>query len=380
MTTATKERATRKTRSGGTQLAWSVGALKAALAAVRDAVPSNSPQPILRNVLFRDGLLTATDLEIQIETAWSCEGLPPLLLPYQRLWSIVSLCRPDAEVTLSLSGSSCVVRSGSSEWTIPVEDAAEFPAMEAGELKTLPRLPADQFARAVRSVVYAVDAESSRYALGAVLVEVAGDKVTMVATDGRRLSRVELDHDIATDDSATLVSRRALATLARLADSAGDDAGVQLEASTSCLVAEIGGTTVTARLTEGRFPRWRDVFPERDVAATAVDRGELLAATRAAAIVTTEQSKGIDYTISEGGIWLHGQSSESGESSVTCPIVEFGQAVTTKMDPRYVADFLTGLPADAEPNVEIEAVDSESAVLLKCGDCWGVVMPMAKDA
>jgi DNA polymerase-3 subunit beta len=375
MTTTVKER---KRKASG--LVWSAGNLKAALAAVRDAVPGNTPKPILRNVLFKDGVVSATDLELQIETEWPGVDQPALLLPYARLVSIVSLCRPDDEVTLTAGDTSCTVKAGVGEWKIPTESALEFPAMQPGELQPITRLPADQFARAVRSVIYATDAESSRFALGAVLVEVHGDVVTFVATDGRRLSRVEIEHDLAVDDSQTLVSRRALATLARLADAAGDEASVQLQASRSCLVAEIGGTTVTATLVEGRFPRWRDVFPERDVKATAVDRGELLAATRAAAIVTTESSKGVDYAISEDGIWLHGRSSESGESSVTCPLVEFGQKVTTKCDPRFVSDFLNGLPADAEPNVEIEAVDAQSAVVLRCGDCWGVVMPMAEDA
>jgi DNA polymerase-3 subunit beta len=377
MTTATKER---KTRSGGTNLVWLAANLKAALAAVRDAVPGKTARPILHNVLFRDGLLTATDLEVQIETEWPSGDAPAMTLPFQRLASIVGLCRGDEEVSLRHTGTSVVVKAGHSEWTIPTEDAAEFPAMTPGELQPVARFPADQFARAVRSVVYATDVQSSRYALGAVLCEVKGDAVTLIATDGRRLSRVEMEHDLAVDDSQTLISHRALATIARLADAAGDEASVQLQASKSCLVAEIGGTTVTATLVEGRFPRWRDVFPSREATATVVDRAELLAATRAAAIVTTESSKGVDYAFSEDGIWLHGQSSESGESSVTCPIVEFGQAVTTKIDPRFVADFLNGLPADAEPNVEIEAVDAESAVVLRCGDCWGVIMPLAKDA
>jgi DNA polymerase-3 subunit beta len=374
MATATKER---KKSSGG--LVWSAGNLKTALAAVRDAVPGRAVRPVLANVLFRDGLVTATDLEMQIETAWPCEDTAPLLLPHARLASIMGLCSSDAEVTLRPGDTSCVVKAGTGTWTIPTEDAAEFPAMEAGDLKPVTRMPADQFARAVWSVIHSTDNESSRYALGAVLVEVQGDTVTFVATDGRRLSRVEVEHDLAVDDSATLISRRAITTMARLAESVGDDGSVQLEASGTTVVAEIGGTTVTARLTEGRFPRWRDVFPERDVKASVVDRGELLSSTRAAAIVTTEASKGVDYAFSEDGLWLHGQSSESGESSVTCPIVEFGQAVTIKLDPQYVADWLNGLPADAEPNVEIEVTDHASACVLRCGDCWGVIMPLAKD-
>ena len=385
---ATKER--KRAKPAG--LVWTAGNLKAALAAVRDAVPGKTPKPVLHNVLFRDGLVTATNLEIQIETEWSGVDSPPMLLPHGRLASIVGLSQPDAEVTLTPDETKCIVTAGSGRWTMPVEDAAEFPHMDAGDLQPVTRLPADQFARAVKSVIYATDNESSRYALGAVLCEVKGDTVTFVATDGRRLSRVEIEHDLAVDDwydgkidgeeaphPGLLISRSSIATMAKLADAAGDAGTVQLQASPTCIVAEIGGTTVTARLVEGRFPRWRDVFPERDVKATVVNRAELLAATRAAAIVTTEQSKGVDYTFSADGILLHGISSESGESSVTCPLVEFGAGLTIKLDPHFVVDWLNGLPDDGEPDIEIEAVDHLSACVLRCGDCHGVIMPLAHD-
>jgi DNA polymerase-3 subunit beta len=380
MTAATTER--KKARPSGTKL--SAGNLKAALAAVQGAVGGDRhPKPILRNVLIANGLITATDLEVQIEHELWAGDSPctlSLLVPFARLWSILSLCQPSDEVTITPGETSCVVAAGHGTWTIPTESAAEYPEMDAPGVAPITRLPADQFCRAVRGVVYAADSESSRYALGAVCLEVKGDEVSVVATDGRRLSLVKLEHDLAVDDSSTLVPERVMQLLARLAERAGDEASVQLEASANTLVATIGGTTVTARLTEGKFPRWRDVFPTRDVEATAVARDQLLAATRAAAIVTTENSLGVDYTVSESGIWLHGQSAESGESSVTCDVVKFGVGATVKLDPRFVVQFLAGIPADEEPNVEVEAVDATSAVVLRCGEFWGVIMPLAKDA
>ena len=122
------------------------------------------------------------------------------------------------------------------------------------------------------------------------------------------------------------------------------------------------------------------MFPKREATPSVVNVQELLSATKAAAIVATENSKGIDYTFSADGIWLHGQSAESGESSITCNLVTFGQAATTKLDPLFVRQFLQALPADGEPEVEVEVVDHDSAVVLKCGDVRGVIMPLAKDA
>ena len=373
--TMTKERKS-KGRTGAGGISLSVANLRAALAAVAPAVPTRGTKPVLQNVLLSAAVLSGSDGEIRIDVAVDYSG-PPLLLPKDRLQAILASAIGD-DVTLIPSGTTCTVRAGHGEWTLPTEDAGEYPAWTVSGAKSVTRMPSDQFCRAVRGTVFATDNESSRYALGAVLVEVKGETVTLVGTDGRRLSSYAAEHDLAVDDSQTLVPARAMNIIARLAGNAGDEA-VQLEATSSEIVATIGGTVVTARLVDGRFPRWRDVVPERDAKATTVDRAALLAATRAAAIVTSEQSKGVDYTFSSTGIWLHGQSAEAGESSVTCDVVEAGDSCSVKLDPTFVVEFLNGISSEAEPEVDVEAVDAQSAVVLRCGDHTGVIMPLAKD-
>lgn len=372
MSTATKERKA-KARSGGITL--NAVTLKAALSAVSPAVQARHAKPILANVLLADGVLTATDLEVRIDVEIDYHG-PKLLLPHGRLSAILSAAGGGA-VTLTQEDSKCVVTCGNGTWTLPTEDAAEFPTWAVTGGKPVCRLPADQFCRAVAGVVYACDEESSRYALGGVCLDVHGGTVTLVATDGRRLSSVECEVDQAVDDGQTLVPARALGIMQRLA--AGSEGAVQLEASGTECVMTVEGTTVTARLLEGKFPRWRDVIPTRDAKCTTVTSTELLSATRAAAIVTTEDSRGVQFAFNSDGIWLHGQSAVAGESSVTCPVVESGQACSVKLDPVYVRNWLTGLPADGEPVVSVEAVDHTSAVVLRCGEYTGVVMPMALD-
>ncbi|NBT05581.1 MAG: DNA polymerase III subunit beta [Betaproteobacteria bacterium] len=367
MATTTKKRA-------GIELA--AADLKAALAAVSPAVPTRGPKPIMQNVRLGDGLLTGSDGEVRIDVAIDYHG-DSILLPHGRLSQIIGAANGDT-VTLQPGETSCVVKAGSGTWTLPTESPAEYPMWEPADAKPVTRLPADQFCRAVRGVVFAVDDESSRYALGAVLVEVKGETVSFVATDGRRLSLVECEHDLAVDDSQTLVPSRAMAIVSRLA-LADSDGSVQLEATGKELVATVGSATVTARLIEGRFPRWRDVVPEMDVEPTTVLAEQLLAAVKAAAIVTTEQSRGIDFVFSDKGLWLHGQSAEAGESSVTCELVEAGAACSVKLDPRYVRQWLEGLPADGEPTVSVQAKDGQSAVILRTDCHTGVVMPMAKD-
>jgi DNA polymerase-3 subunit beta len=385
MTTATKER---KTKTSGISL--SAATLKAALNAVSAAVPTRGTKPILQSVLLKDGVLTGSDGEIRIDVVM--EDAPPgcdFLLPEDRFRAIVNSCTAD-EITLTPADNCVVITAGRGKWTLPTESTAEYPAWEPAGVKEVVRLPADQFVRAVRGSVFATDNESSRYALGAVLVEVRGENVHLVGTDGRRLASVQCEHDQAVDDRREpdhkgekvepplLVPARVMSILARLAAHAGDDA-VQLEATGKELIATVGNATVTALLLDGRYPRWRDTVPERDAKATTVDRAALHAATRAAAICASEESKGVTFTFSAEGILLQGKSSEKGESVVTCDVIEAGDKASVKLDPAFVTEWLNGIDSEADPNVEVEVVDAQSAVILRCGDNTGVIMPMADD-
>jgi len=346
--------------------------LLAALQAVGKAVSNRSPKPILRNVRIGDGLITGTDLEVRIDRAIEvdCE---PFLVPCDRLLAIVKAASGDS-VTLKASGTTVTVKCGGGKWELPTESVTEFPTWEPEGMTPVCRLPADQFARAVRATVYACDTESSRYALGAVLLEIADGNPTFVATDGRRLSAAQCETDQAVDDRQVLIPSRAIGIVGGMA---AGDGSVQIEATGTDVQFEFDGTTVTARLSEGRFPRWRDVMGEPEREPSVLDIAELMAATKAAAIVTSEQSKGIDLSWQSEMLVLSGKSSEYGESSVKCPLVSAGTFATVKLDPRYIVDFLDGLdPKEGEPQVELYVKDAASRVLMVCGDYSGVIMPL----
>jgi len=350
--------------------------LLAALQAVGKAVSSRTPKPILRNVRIGDGLITGTDLEVRVDLAIEAD-CEPFLVPWDRLLNIVREARGD-EVTLKPKDTSVVVKCGGGSWTLPTEDVREFPAWEPEGLKFVCRMPAEQFHRAVKATVYATDNESSRYALGAVCIDVDREsgEVNLIGTNGRRLSvaKVDLGETQDPDSREVLIPSHAIGFVG---DMAGGVGGIEIEATGAEVRFQFEGTTVTARLTDGRFPRWRDVMGEPEGTPNVLDIAELKAATRAAAIVTSEQSKGIDLSWHGETLVLSGKSSEYGESSVKCPLVAAGNAATVKLDPRYIVDFLNGIESkEGEPQVELYVKDAASRVLLRCGDYSGVIMPL----
>ena len=93
--------------------------------------------------------------------------------------------------------------------------------------------------------------------------------------------------------------------------------------------------------------------------------------------MTTEQSKGVTYAFTDEGLHLTARSSESGESSVTCDLVECGTAAVTQLDPSFVGEWLRTI--DSEATVSVEVADGTTACVLRHEEAACVIMPLAKD-
>jgi DNA polymerase-3 subunit beta len=267
------------------------------------------------------------------------------------------------------------------EFKLPGENPDEFPQVAAFAEEKYHEVPARLFKELVHRTIFATDTESSRYALGGVLLEFEPDKITAVGTDGRRLAKMEGPAQSVgghrSAEGTTIAPSRSMQLIERaLADA---DAEVQLAARTNDLLVRSPRATVYTRLVEGRFPKWQDVFPKRrEAVQIEIAVGPMHAALRQAAVVSSEESRGIDFTFGEGSLVLAGLTAEVGSSRVEFPIPYEGAPIVVTLDHRFVADFLKVLESEKVFTVEIE--NAESAALFTTDDGYGyVVMPLSRD-
>jgi DNA polymerase-3 subunit beta len=375
-----------KTRRPAT--AWTIAApdLRAALTAVAPAISA-------KHATFsgvRLGAYGAEAFNGELRVLVDLEGADyePFVVPHGRLAAIAGMAVGD--VSFARDGNNVKITAGRGQWTLPVIDG-EWPERGDDAGKPFLRLPVDQFCRVVKSVVGATDDDSSRYALGGVLVEQKKGDVAFVATDGRRLHVAYAEVDQAVDDASCIIPAHAITTLAKLASANADDA-IQLSLSGNELVADMDGVTLWARLLDGRFPRWADVIPKniRPDFGTGTDKvykappahaevtaGELLAAGRQASIVVNETSRGVQFTFVDNGLMLAARSADYGESTVTAELSLAGIKATVRLDPSFVGGWLRNV--DPGAIIEVFATDAESAVVLRHEDALAVVMPLAAE-
>jgi DNA polymerase III subunit beta len=350
--------------------------------------PGRSPKEILTNVKLdvdKDGAtFSATDMESGVRM--KIEGIDvdaagSAILPVANFGAILRE-NSDDKLRIDSTDKGTVVRGERSEFKLPAVDPSEFPGIANFEEAKYHVIQARLFREIISRTEFATDMESSRYALGGVLFELEANKVVAVGTDGRRLAKMEGPAESVgghkTGDTMTIVRTPSLRMIGRALSDADNE--VHLAARGNDVLLRTPRATFYSRLVEGRFPKWRDVFPSRrDAARIDLTVGPLHSALRQAAVVLSAESRGVDFTFGDGTLTLSGATAEAGQSRVEMPIAYDGPQLVVSLDHRFVLDFLKVL--SPETNIVLEIENGETAVVFYADDnAYGyVVMPLSRD-
>jgi DNA polymerase-3 subunit beta len=206
-----------------------------------------------------------------------------------------------------------------------------------------------------------------------VLFEI-GEKLTCVATDGRRLavSSCQIAGQVAAVSG--IVPIRILQAVSRII--AVEGCGVDIWINRDSVSFSCGDMSIKTQLTEGKYPDWRKVVPNTDSFSTIrCDADKFLIVVRQASIANAEHNKGMDLIISSGELTATAKTAEVGASSVVMGCEADTEAKLT-VDHTYLADFLRSL--GKEQTVEVRYKQSDDPVVLQSGDVLGVIMPMKR--
>ena len=346
---------------------------------------ARSPKEILQNIKIESAedrvTLMGTDMETGIRI--DVEGVDVqqpgrALLPVARVGLILRESS-DEQLSFETSGTETVVQGMHAEFKLPSANPDEYPNVVGFEEEAYHELPARLFREMVRRTSFATDVDSSRYALGGVLMELVGDEVLAVGTDGRRLACMRGQGKSVgghqTSGNTTIIPVKSLTLMER---SIGDkEETVHIASRANDVLLRTSRCTVYSRLVEGRYPNWRQVLPKRDNSVKVdFNVGPFFTAIRQAAIVADSETRGLDFEFGNGSLILSAKTANLGTSRIEFPINYTGDPIRMKLDFRYVSDFLRVLEADATCTVDISS-STESALFTTTDGYSYVVMPMA---
>jgi len=363
----------------------------AGLQAVQNVVRTRTTLPILSNVLLRaekDRVeFTATDLDVTIACSVEAKVKKPgaATVPVKKLFGITRELN-GSEIDLEVDDKNiCSIRCGSSFYKINGLGADEFPPLPKFKDDKKVSLPQKTVKTMMRKTSFAVSSDESRYVLNGIYISLKDHKMTMVATDGRRLALVDEEVDISEKSNGEfIVPAKAVGELNRLMQDKGDVEIKFGENQASFEMKDEKGFSVLliTKLIEGNYPNYRQVIPSETKERIPLVREEFLQALRRAEIMTSEKANSVKLTFGKNNLTITANSPEVGEARESLAVNYKGKEIAIAFNPRYLIDALAALAKEKEEEekddqVFFELIDELSPGVLKInGPFLYVVMPM----
>jgi DNA polymerase-3 subunit beta len=341
--------------------------------------------PILGNVLLRSGenslLLVSSDLEVEVSTfiLHETEDKINTTLPARKFLDILKSLPGSDLVKIEVSETKAVIKSGKSKFTLATLPGSEFPFKEeVNEFKfTVSALDLDGL---IAQTGFSMATQDARHFLNGMFLEVSKNKLTVVATDGHRLSMSSTNTDNPTDEPIScIIPRKCITEIKRVLTTFKDNKEnmVEFMVTNREIIIKINGFTVKSKLIEGNYPDYKKVFPESLPHKLTANKQDLKSALQRMSILSNEQFKGVKLTLNKTDITLstNNPSLEEGEDSIPCEY--FGENFDIGFNLSYLLEVIDVISSD---NIEIQLNNADSGCLISSKDEASmnkyIIMPM----
>jgi DNA polymerase III subunit beta len=351
------------------------------LQAVQNVVSTRTTLPILSNVLLQAEeqklTLTATDLDVTVSctVAANVATAGATTIPVKRLFGIVrELPTPELEIEVD-DKQVCALRAGASFYKINGIASEEYPPMPQFKESKKAVLPQDKVKTILRRTSFAISTDETRYVLNGIFLSLKPDKVTMVATDGRRLALAEEETD-SESEGEFIVPTKAVNELNRLLTGSGEVEIRFTENQASFKLTDDKGAPILliTKLVEGNYPNYRQVIPTESKERITLMREELLHALRRAEFMTSDKANSVKLAFGKNNLTITANTPEVGEGRESIAINYKGKEFAIAFNPTYLMDPLKALEND---EVYLEVTDELSPGVLKLNEPFlYVLMPM----
>jgi DNA polymerase-3 subunit beta len=334
---------------------------------VQNIISSKSSLPILSNILIEAEknkvTLTSTDLDIGVsstlETEVEEEGA--ITIPAKRFNDIIKEL-PDEDISIStMKNNSMIIKCSKCVFKIIGLPKEEFPKLP--EFKDEPSVVIKQsvLKNMISMTHFSMSRDETRYVLNGALFVFKGKKLTIVTTDGKRLSLVKKDVEKDGLNKAIIVPSKTIYELNRIL---GDDGDLRIIFSENQVKFDLKNITIISRLIEGDFPNYEQVVPKEPQEKIIIQRGQFLDGIRRAALLTTQDSQSVKFEILKNKIVVSKSSPNIGEVREEMDTVYKGHEITVGFNPNYIMDVLKVMPQD-EIALEVFGPDKPAVIRIE---------------
>ncbi len=328
-------------------------------------VEKRNTMPILANVLIevsdKEVNLTGTDLEVGLKTHFlaKIEEKGSITVSGKKIFEIVKSLEEDQKIVFKEAGDLLMeIVSGNSQFKVLCLPKEDFPQVLSAKFEKNLSLPLSLVQEMIDRVYYAI-AQEQRYYLNGALMILKDNSLEFVSTDGHRLAYTAktLEDIQVKQEIRGIVSKKTLSELKKF-----EDETVEFDLDENNLFFKVANRTLISRIIEGKFPNYEAVIPKDNTNILSLQRDEITDAIRRVALLSTERSKGVKFTIEKNQLRLFSSNPEIGEARDKVDVEYDGDELEIGFNSQYLLDFLTTVK---EERIRLELKDENSAALMR---------------
>lgn len=345
---------------------------------VQNVVSTRTTLPILSNVLLQTNgsevRLTTTDLDVGVRGSFEAqiEKEGATTLPARRLFTIIREL-PSSEIQFDVdSKNAASIRSGQSFFKILGLPEEEFPPLPKFDDSKVVTIRQKDLRDGLRKTSYAISTDETRYVLNGVLFSFKDNKLTLVATDGRRLAMLDIDLEFPRSHEADIIiPTKAVTELQRLLT---DDGDVRVSVGSGQIAFDLNNTLLVSKLIEGNYPNYRQVIPGEMKERVTLERETLLNSLRRVSLLASDKSNSIKLNFTKNNIEITANTPEVGEAKESLPVAYKGREFSIAFNPEFLMAPLRNL---SEDEIFLDLIDEMSPGVIKIQSPFlYVLMPM----
>jgi DNA polymerase-3 subunit beta len=339
--------------------------LQEGLAAVAPSIPPKTTLPVLANILVetteRGIRLSGTDLDIAVSTEVIADVESPgaITIPAKKL-SEIARELPPAPVKIGAVGEQRIsLECGRSRFKLLGLPRDEFPSFPQVGFHESWRVRSGDLQKLISHTAFAVSTEESRPILNGVLWELHPDRMRMVATNGHRLTRMDLPITMGNSPKVELIiPPKALEQVRRLFPAEED---LEVAQGENHLGFRSPFTTVFTRLIEGPYPNYEQVIPRDNDRVAISDKIALTSALKRMSVIASDQTHRIRLSFNAALLRFSVQTPDLGEAQDELPIRFTGDPIDIGFNANYLLEILRYIPTD-EVRITLKAPERAATV------------------
>ncbi len=315
-------------------------------------VPAKTPISIVENILFHlDGnllSLTATDLDISIALQLDVDGETggDRAIPARKLMELLRVLPEESLLVESSDGWGVVITTSKGKYRLPGQDPAQFPVLPQVEKIAELSVEAERMRRYIEHTTFTVARDTMRAVLTGVYFVVNPTSLTVVATDGHRLSKVvETRFSSGLENTSFIFPTSALTHFSKMLETVSGT--VRMALAKGHVVLEFQRTTMFCRLVEGMYPPYDSVIPNENANVLEVEVKDLTIALRRVQILSNTVTHQVLLQLAGEELRLVAEDSEFGsQAEEKLPVEYRGEPLNLAFNSVFFQEILKHIPTE----------------------------------